>query len=100
MGCLMTKNKHVEEMVQQEEWMRCELMEMEAIIGQLRRKLKDKQTKEVQHKVEMLEMKNTLIELRLFNSEIVSLSSHTRQNNADLKCQLNSLKNWQKRKHL
>ena len=95
MGCLMTKKKHAEELMQQEEWMRCELMEMDTVIGQLRTKLKDKQIKEVQHKVEMLELKNKLVELRLLNSEILSISNNMRQNNADLKCQLNTLKNRQ-----
>ena len=98
MGCLVTKTQHMEDLKDQEKGLRTEMLMMEQTIGQLRSKSMAMKTNELRLQLELLELKNKVVELRLFNSDIVSWSSGIGQQNADLRSQLYHLKKWQGKK--
>ena len=71
-------------MNEQEQRFRTEMELMEKTNGQLRRKCRDMENNEAQVQLEMLEVKNKMLELKLFNSDIVIWSNGIRQHNAYL----------------
>ena len=71
--------------------MRTEMERMEMTNEQLRRKTRVMETNEVHVQLELLELKNKIVELKLFNSDVVIWSSVIRQHNTDLMSQLTYL---------
>ena len=95
MGCLMTKRQHLEKMKEQDVSLKSEMEMMEQTIGQLRKKKGVMETNEFQVQQELLQLKNKMVELKVYNSNVVVWSSVIRQHNFDLMRQLTYRKNRQ-----
>ena len=91
----MTKKQHLEKVKEQDVLMRREIEMLEQTIGKLRRKTMIMESNEFQGQQEMLELKNKMVGLKLYNSNVVVWSSVIRQHNFDLMRQLTYRKKCQ-----
>ena len=91
----MTKKQLLEKVKEQDVLMRREMEMLEQTIGKLRRKTMIMESNELQGQQEMLELKNKMVGLKLYNSNVVVWSSVIRQHNFDLMRQLTYRKKCQ-----